>query len=451
MSWPRSGSVSRRGALPATVAVVFFPAAVPGQPADSAPEARAEPRVVADAESELADLIGADLAAELAADEEEITGRRGGRPTYLAASGSEGGAAASGAGGIGPSRLLNPAMSLVATFAGSYFTDERHVPRGGHVPPSTGIHIMEGEFGVEAAVDPYFYLRGFFVFGPTFFETEEMYAETLRLPGGLKIRAGQLLHSFGRLNLAHAHVWEFVDAPLPNQRFFSGEGFRSPGVELSWLVPLPFYLKLFASGSSSDVPGPGSVEDERTFGSDKDYDFIYVGRIETFVPFDDEWSMYLGASAATGPAGQGGGTRSDVFGGDLFLRYKPVATDDYFEFGLTAEGMYRQREFPGNRLTDWGAYLEVMFRLGQRWRIALRDDLSEGDLVRGDFPTGPAEDMGEERGSLAVTFWPSEFSLLRLQGTVSHPHGDAWEGPQLVGEVFLEFSFGVGAHGAHPF
>jgi len=300
-------------------------------------------------------------------------------------------------------------------------------------------------------VDPYFYLRGFFAFGADDFEVEEAYAETMRLPGGLKLRAGQLLAPFGRSNPTHAHTWEFIDAPLTRERFFSGEGLRSPGVELSWLAPLSFYLKLTGWAGMADVPQPSTTDDEHTFGKDRDYDFLYLARLETFVPFSDTWSMMLGASAVTGPAGQGVGTRSDAFGGDLFLRYKPTDGSDHFEFKFTAEGLVRQRHFPAERLWDWTLYGEADFRLAQQWRVAVRGDVGEGDLLRGDTATDPALDMGEERGSLSLTFFPTEFSLLRLQGTVSHPHGDAWSGPAWVGEVFLQAMFAIGAHGAHPF
>lgn len=421
----------------------------PPPPPPPAPANAPEPGTRVD--PELADLIGADLAAELAADETAITGRENPNPAYLS-TGQGAQTAAVGGGALGASRLMNPAISLISTFAGSYFTNETHVARGGHVPSTTGFHIVENELGIEAAIDPYFYLKGYFLFGPTFFETEEAYAETLRLPWGFKIRAGQMLLSFGRTNPTHPHAWEFIDAPLPNLRFFSGEGLRAPGAELSWLLPVPFYLKLLGSvHSTAGVPPAGSTADEHTFGTDEDYDFLYLGRLETFIPFDDEWSMMLGASMVTGPAGQGGDTHSDVFGGDLFLRYKPVATDSNFEMSFEAEGMCRQRQFPGTRLVDWAVWAELTLRLDQRWRLALRGDASGGDLTRGELMTGPAKDMAEERGALSIAFVPSEFSLIRLQGNLSHPHGEAWTGPDYVGEIHLQLMFAAGAHGAHSF
>jgi hypothetical protein len=409
-------------------------------------------RPSAEGSDALADLIGPDLAAELRTDEEAITGRTGGNPAYLSSGGGAGGAGSSPASGeIGASNTMNPAISLIATVAGSYFTSDQHVPRSGPVPGDTGFHFLEAELGIEAAVDPYFYLKGYFAFGAEGAETEEAYAETMRLPGALKVRAGQFLASFGRSNPTHAHVWEFLDAPLSRERFFSGEGLRSPGVELSWLAPLPFYLKVTGAASMAEVPEVGTTPDEATFGKDHDYDFLYLGRIESFIPLSDTWSMNLGASVVTGPSGQGTGERSDVFGGDLFLRYKPTSGSDHFEFKFTAEGDFRQRQSAGNRLLDWAVCGEATFRLAQQWRVAVRGDAGEGDLRRGDTLTGPALDLGEERGALSLTFFPTEFSLLRLQGQLSHPHGDAWSGPEWVGEFYLQAMFALGAHGAHPF
>jgi len=419
------------------------PAAAPAAPAAGTPAAAGS------SGDELSDLVGADLAAELRSDEQAVTGQAGDNPAYLTAGSSAGGSP--GSGEIGASNTMNPAISLIATVAGSYFTGEPHVPRSGPVPADTGFHFLEAELGIEAAVDPYFYLKGYFAFGAEGAETEEAYAETLRLPGGLKVRAGQFLASFGRSNPTHAHVWEFLDAPLTRERFFSGEGLRSPGVELSWLMPLPFYLKVTGAGSMPEVPEVSATPDEATFGKDQDYDFLYLGRIETFVPFSDTWSMNLGASVVTGPSRQGAGERSDVFGGDLFLRYKPTSGSDHFEFKFTAEGDFRQRQFAGNRLLDWAVCGEATFRLAQQWRAALRGDAGEGDLTRNETMTGTSLDMGEERGSLSLTFFPTEFSLLRLQGTLSHPHGEAWAGPAWIGEVFLQAMFAIGAHGAHPF
>lgn len=421
----------------------------PAGPASPASGLGETPAAGVPEDDELAALVGAELAAELRADEQAITGQAAAGPAYLESTDR---ATGSGGGEIGPSNLMNPAISLIGTFAGAYFTDDAHPLRGGHVPATTGLHLMEAEFGVEAAVDPYFYMRGFFLFGLTFFETEEVYAETMRLPGGLKVRAGQMLAPFGRSNQTHPHTWEFVDAPLPHQRFLSGEGLRAPSLELSWLVPVPFFLKATAwAGMPGETPPAGSTPDEKTFGKDRDYDFLYLGRLETHIPFDDEWSISLGAGAATGPAGQGSGTRSDLFGGDLYLRYKPVDTSSFFEFDVTVEGAYRQRQFPANRLTDWAVGLETAFRLAKQWRTALRGDVAEGDLIRGETMTGPGLEFGEERGTFAVTYFPTEFSQLRLQGTLSHPHGAAWSGPAWGGEVFLQASFALGAHGAHPF
>ena len=46
-----------------------------------------------------------------------------------------------------------------------------------------------------------------------------------------------------------------------------------------------------------------------------------------------------------------------------------------------------------------------------------------------------------------LTFWPSEFSRLRLQGSSDIP---GWR-PDPIWAVFLASEFAIGAHGAHKF
>jgi len=54
----------------------------------------------------------------------------------------------------------------------------------------------------------------------------------------------------------------------------------------------------------------------------------------------------------------------------------------------------------------------------------------------------------EERHRIAanVTYWPTEFSRLRLQGSRDLPE---WRSP--VWAAFLAVELVTGAHGAHPF
>ena len=52
-----------------------------------------------------------------------------------------------------------------------------------------------------------------------------------------------------------------------------------------------------------------------------------------------------------------------------------------------------------------------------------------------------------QRVSANLTFWPTEFSRIRLQGAATLPGG----GQDTEWSVMTAFEFAVGAHGAHAF
>jgi hypothetical protein len=67
----------------------------------------------------------------------------------------------------------------------------------------------------------------------------------------------------------------------------------------------------------------------------------------------------------------------------------------------------------------------------------VRGDYSE----RADDPT-----LVDKGGSFLLTFWPSEFSQIRAQ----YRRTRLGEGTN-ANELFFQFLFSIGAHGAHAF
>ena len=103
------------------------------------------------------------------------------------------------------------------------------------------------------------------------------------------------------------------------------------------------------------------------------------------------------------------------------------------------------------RKADWNAYAEVFWRFAQRWGAAARYEVGTpayglgGQIV--PDPLDPEWLRSRQRITANLTFWPTEFSRLRLQGA-SDLLG--WrEAPAY--SVMLAFEFAVGAHGAHQF
>ena len=131
-------------------------------------------------------------------------------------------------------------IGLVGTVAvgGSTANDiEGGTQLGGHDPNQRGFTLQGLEATFSGAVDPYFRGNANITFsidssGESFLEVEEAWLETLSLPGGLSLRAGQIWTEFGRHNPTHLHAWGFVDAPLANGRFLGPDGLRNPGARV---------------------------------------------------------------------------------------------------------------------------------------------------------------------------------------------------------------------------
>jgi hypothetical protein len=254
----------------------------------------------------------------------------------------------------------------------------------------------------------------------------------------------KFLSLFGRINSTHPHNWDFSDQPLLLGKFFGGEGFRGVGLELSILMPLPWYVML--AGSANQANGEGTA---RSFygaenpGVKGPQDFAYTTTLKQFFPLSDNWSLIWGLSAAFGPNPTGQNNRSEIYGTDLYLKYRPITRASSTVVALQAEWMLRRRQIPDGALLDHGLYAYLFWRFAKRWAAAARYEYVSG--VQNDY-LDPEWVKARQRISANVTFWPTEFSRLRLQYLYSHiAPGEDSHG------VVLALEFAVGAHGAHRF
>jgi hypothetical protein len=355
--------------------------------------------------------------------------------------------AGSAGSGLMPTRALNPAIALIGDFALAWFSDDEPTQRGGHDPTETGFNLQQLELSLMAAIDPYFRFDANIVFGLFGVEVEEAYGTTLALPWNLQARAGQFLSRFGRLNNTHPHAWDFADQPLVSGKFFGSEGQRGLGLELSALLPLPWYVEVVGTAL---MPAGGanmrSFYGNDDLGVDHVDDLVYVVALKQFFPLTDDWSLAWGLSGAFGPNPTGRDNRSEIYGTDLFLKWRPIGRASYQEVSLEAELLLRRRQVPGGVLQDGGGFAQLVWRFDQRWATGARYEYLSG--VAGDW-LDPDEDDREQRAAVNVTFWPTEFSRLRVQYSASLP---AWrEDVDVVHAVFLTLELVAGAHGAHTF
>jgi len=339
---------------------------------------------------------------------------------------------------------FNPDISFILDAAMAGFTDKAPLMVGGHDPKKNGFNLQQLELYAFAMVDPYFRFDTNLVFSQYGVEIEEAYATTLALPYKLQARMGQFLTRFGRINATHPHSWAFVDQMLVLGKFFGGEGNRGLGAEVSWLTPLPWYLELVAS--ATDAAGESTA---RSFFGAEDLgvhglkDVQYTLAAKQFFPLSEDLSLMLGLSAALGPNATGRDNRTDIYGADLYLKYRPITRGSYTVVSLDVEWMTRRRQVPEDVLMDHGMYAYLFWRCAKRWAVAARYEWVSG---RAHDPLDPDWVASRHRLSGNVTFWPTEFSRFRLQYSYDRPGWrSAWHA------VFLAAEFVVGAHGAHVF
>jgi hypothetical protein len=301
-------------------------------------------------------------------------------------------------------------------------------------------------------VDPHFRFDANIVFGQGSVEVEEAYGTTLALPAGLQLRLGQFLTRFGRINGTHPHSWHFADQPFAIGRVFGGDGNHGLGAEVSYLAPLPWFLELV--GSVTDAAGEATARS--FFGGQESkvespLDFQSTGAVKQFFALSDDWSLLVGLSAATGPNPTGQGNRTGVYGGDLYLKYRPLSEGSFTVVSLQAEWIHRRRQIPGDLLRDDSAYAYLLWRFAPRWGVASRYEYggparTSSGSVGGD-ELDPSWVASRHRVSGNVTYWPTEFSRVRVQGSTDLL---GWE-KRPVWALFLALELTVGAHGAHAF
>lgn len=355
-----------------------------------------------------------------------------------------------GSGGGGVLASMNPDLSLILDVAAAWFSDPAPLQMGGHDPTGNGFTLQQLEMSIGKAVDPYFRFDANLVFLQGGVEVEEAYGTTLALPHSLQVRAGQFLTRFGRLNPTHPHAWDFIDQPLAIGRVFGGDGNRGLGVELSYLAPAPFFLELVAS--ATDPRGSETARSflgEREDPLDSPLDVQTTLAAKEFFELSADWSLATGQSVATGRNSAGRETRTDVYGVDLYLKYRPITRGSHTIVALQSEWLLRRRQLPEARLTDVSGYAYLSWRFAQRWGTAARYEV--GTAARGG---GAAADYldpewvrARHRAEIDLTFWPTEFSRLRAQGGVDLPQ---WR-DEPIWSAILALELSVGAHGAHKF
>ena len=338
---------------------------------------------------------------------------------------------------------------------------------GGHDPVRNGFNVPNVELHVGGTVDPYLDAQATLVFaidqeGETVVELEEAFATTRNLPNGLQAKAGQYFTEFGRHNTQHVHSWQFVDQPVILSRLFGGDGLRSQGARAAWLTPMPWYSEVifgaqnargetvpsFLGEAGEDVGGFTLLDRESRNLSD----LLYSTRWLNGFDLTEETSANFGLSALHGPNATGSDTDTQIYGADLYVKWQPVKNQRGFPFvSWQTEALLRDYEAGdqgtdgATNLEDWGIYTQTVWGFRTDWTAGLRLSFSEGDGLSG---ADPFRDR-RYRASPALTWFPTEFSKLRLQYNADSAEFLAED--DTAHTVWLQLEYNLGSHFAHTF
>ena len=358
----------------------------------------------------------------------------------------------------GPGQLLFD-MGVTGDFVGNLTQHNVQKNQGGSFPGLENLFFpREVEVSFFGQIDPYARAevrleaeqdsRG----GGLSVSLAEANLTLMALPYGTQLKMGKMRNRFGYLNQIHAHDWPFIDNPNVLQQFFGTEGLVESGFEATWVPPLPFYLELLG--------GVFNGENDVAFGRNQISNPLVTGRVRTFLDFDEWGAIQIGSSIASGQTPQQ--KSSNILGFDAKYKYTPAGWQ-HAAFTLLGEYLLSFRDLV---VTNPEGIDQTRQRDSQGFYVyAGLQPFNHGELskwmlgFRYDRTQYPAASGTEWAVQPFLSYYPSEFLRFRLgykQTTRSQccsylDFQDNGGSAKQVSEYFLQATFIMGAHPAHPF
>lgn len=362
------------------------------------------------------------------------------------------------------------------------------LPNGGENLPR-GFGIGETELVFKGAVDNLFRAEARFVFeqegNSTTLKTEELFAETLGLPGGTKVKAGKYWSNVGYLNDKHPHEWDFVDLPLVYKQVFGGQ-LNETGAQLSWIAPTDNML--FKLGGEI---AQGSNGYTGTYNSNFNQNKPRLGTLfaKTGGDLGDSHSWQGGVSWVRSTTGSNsanqvtyGLTNDDNLnfnGGnttwiaDFVYRWAPFGNPKSQNFKLQGEMFWNKQsgsmtsgtgclndadESVGCTGSNFaqnqqGFYTQGIYQFIPKWRVGYRYDRVFNGTNSYGLPssalTGSQIQSGWDpyRNTIMMDWANSEYSLIRLQLARDNAFGPGLNN----NAIYLQYIMSLGAHGSHKY
>ncbi|HET7218556.1 MAG TPA: TonB-dependent receptor [Vicinamibacterales bacterium] len=320
------------------------------------------------------------------------------------------------------SKIFNPDIAVIGNFLGAVGENE--------INPSPAFALDEAEATFQAIVDPYARADFFLSFSPEGVEIEEGFLTLTSLPGGLLAKVGKFKEQVGKVNTLHPHSLPWVDNPLMVDNLFGGsEGLSDSGISVSKLILNPW---VFLEATGEIYKGDSGI-----FTSHTRSDISWVGRLRGYRDVTEATNVDIGASFTSGSNELGSDFKTQLYGIDATVRYRPLRRAIYRRFQGRTELFWSRRDQELENVHAFGMYASGEYQFARRWFAGARYDWSERAYDASLVDKGP---------SFLVTYWPSEFSQIRGQYRRTR-----YAERSTANEVLFQFLFSIGAHGAHVF
>src|SRR5713226_5810007 len=323
-----------------------------------------------------------------------------------------------------------------------------------------GFSLGESEINLNANIDDKFFGNLTFTLMPdNTAHVEEAFIRTIGLQEGLTLKTGRFFSGIGYLNEQHAHVWDFVDAPLPYRAMLANQ-LGDDGIQVRWLAPIELFLMEFGAEAlrGDSFPAGGAANK----GNGAQSFFVHIGGDAGIGGSWRSGLSHLNARADNRETGDA--AHPDLFTGksdlniaDFVWKWAPNGNPTVTNFKFQAEYFQRAEKgsFTTGSVTDVpvdgnpsGWYAQAVYQFMPRWRVGVRHDEVKADTVSAALQDTALDPAGHKprRESAMIDFSNSEFSRVRLQYNRDYSRLNKADK-----QVFLQYIMSIGAHGAHQF
>ncbi len=363
---------------------------------------------------------------------------------------------------------VNPEISLIGTFQ-SYMYFEKNTPDYGKLL----FDIPSAELFIKGYLNPYAKATANFAYEEGEFGVEELYAEILRgLPLDIQIKAGKYLLGFGKINTLHPHAWAFVDRPLWQQIYFSGEGFNDIGLDFNFILPTEnFYSSLVLGAYTGDAMAINTAGEDVDPAEVRGNSLIFVGRLGSFFSINDFNNIDVGLSGSFGNYAKSSFYVPDsvgfpeqmlkyFYGGfDFKYKYRPNTYTSLLIQGgsiVNHRDVIRRTETEQTieTITTYGVFFYFDYQFVKQFTVGVKYDFTFGVIGDNYSATTLSNDNQNKTNGIEgwIDYYPVE-ETLAFKLSTQYLFFNLTDNVSKDGEttITLQMIFSLGPHKAHQF